>query len=164
LRAFPEAKTPLLQVDFSEIHRLPVVETSDSGNLARLIRVSVLAQQEVPAIDAVVHETIGLRAGIRERMFSAILVVQEALIEPHLPVMLVAKGAKFLARLGSRHGTYSGTRPTDLPSETVYNWNTLVPSNFGIIPRWLLSYAGGPQVSRAYSSGGKIGLVSLELG
>jgi hypothetical protein len=56
--------------------------------------------------------------------------VQEALIEPHLPVMLVTKCAKFLARLGSRHRTSSGTRPTDLPSETAYNWNTLVPLNF----------------------------------
>ncbi|HWO32277.1 MAG TPA: hypothetical protein VNO32_26070, partial [Candidatus Acidoferrum sp.] len=116
-----------------------------------------MAQHEVPAVDAVVDETLGLRTGIRERMFSVILAVQQALIEPHLPVMLVTKCSKFLARLGSRHGTSSGTRPTDLPSETAYNWNTLVPSNFGIIPRWLLSYAGGPQVSRAYSSGGKIG-------
>src|SRR5216684_9374738 len=151
LRAFPQAKIPFLPIDFSEIHGRPIVETSDPGNHVQLSRVFVLAQDEVSTIDVVVDETIGLRAGIRERMFSVILAVQEALIKPHLRVMLVTKRPKFLARLGSRHRPSSRTPPNKLPSETVYQWNTLVPLDFGVVPQDVLSYAGSVQVSRGYS-------------
>jgi hypothetical protein len=33
----------------------------------------------------------------------------------------------------------------------VYQWNTLVPLDFGVVPQCVLSYAGGVQVSRARS-------------
>jgi hypothetical protein len=65
--------------------------------------------------------------------------------------MLVTKRAKFLARLGSRHRPSSRTPPNELPSETVYQWNTLVPLDFGVVSQYVLSYAGGVQVSRGYS-------------
>jgi hypothetical protein len=103
LRAFPQTKIPFLPIDFSEIHGRPIVETSDAGNHVQFIHLFVLAQDEVSTIDIVVDETIGLRAGIRVRMFSVTLVVQVPLIKPHYRVMLVTKRAKFLARLGSRH-------------------------------------------------------------
>src|SRR5260370_30098237 len=133
LRASPQAELPFLRIDLSEIHGRPIAETSDAGNHVQPIHVSVLAQDEVSTIDVVVDETIGLRAGIRERMFSVILAVQEALIKPHLRVMLVTKRPKFLARLGSRHRPSSRTPPNKLPSETVYQWNTLVPLDFGVV-------------------------------
>src|SRR6266850_2552297 len=68
LRAYPQAKTLSVQIDFSEIHGRPIVETSDAGNHVQLIRVSVLVQDEVSTIDVVVDETIGLRTGIDERL------------------------------------------------------------------------------------------------
>jgi hypothetical protein len=107
-------------IDFSEIHGRPIVGASDSGNDVQLIRVSVLVQDEVSTIDVVVDETIGLRTGIGERMFSVTLAVQDPLIKPHLHMMLVTKRAKFLARLGGRHRPSSRTPPNELPSETVY--------------------------------------------
>jgi hypothetical protein len=61
-----------------------------------------------------VDQTIGLRTGICS-MFSVILAVHEALIKPHLRVMLVTKRAKFLARLGSRHRPSSRTPPNETP-------------------------------------------------
>src|SRR5438093_11566266 len=113
----------------------PIVETSDSGNHVQFIRVSVLTQDEVSTIDVVVDETIRLRTGIRERLCSVTIAVHEAPIKPHLDVMLVTKCAKFLARLGSRHRPSSGTLPNELPSETVYQWNTPVPLDFGAVPQ-----------------------------
>src|SRR6267142_4911437 len=111
LRAYPQAKTPFLQIDFSEIHGRPIAETSDAGNHVRLIRVSILAQHEISTIDVVVDEAIGLRTGIRERFCRATFTVQEALIKPHLYVMLVTKHAKFLGRPGSRHRPSCRTPP-----------------------------------------------------
>jgi hypothetical protein len=35
-----------------------------------------------------------------------------------------------------------------LPSEAVYQWGTLVPLDFGVVPQYVLSYASGVQVSR----------------
>src|SRR6267378_6290394 len=151
LRAFPQAKIPFLPIDFSEIHGPPIVETSDAGNHVQLIRVFVLAQDEVSTIDVVVNETIGLRTGIRERLSSFTLAVREALIEPHLHMMLVTKRAKFLARLGSRHRPSFRTLPNELPSETVYEWDAPVPLDFGVLPRYLVSYASTLQASRVYS-------------
>src|SRR6266850_4039919 len=151
LRAYPQAKTLSVQIDFSEIHGRPIVETSDAGNHVQLIRVSVLVQDEVSTIDVVVDETIGLRTGIDERLCRVTFAVQEALIKPHLHVMLVTKRAKFLARLGSRHRPSSRTPPNELPLETVYQWNTLVPLDFGVVSQYVRSYASGVQVSRAYS-------------
>src|SRR6266446_43424 len=114
-----------------EIRGRPIVGTSDIGNHVQLIRVSVLAQHEVSTIDVVVDQTIGLRTGIRELLYRVAFAVQEALIKPHLRVMLVTKRAKFLARLGSRHRTSSETRPTDPPRRgctsgnagSVKSWN-----------------------------------------
>ena len=152
LRAYPQAKTPFLQIDFSEIHGRPIVETSDAGNHVQLIRVSALAQDEVSAIDVVVDETIGLRTGIRERLCKvATFAVHVALIKPHLHVMLVTKCAKFLARLGTRHRPSSRAPPNELPSETVYQWK-LVPLDFGVVPQYVFSYASGVQVSRVHST------------
>jgi hypothetical protein len=151
LRAYPQAKTPFLEIDFSEIHGRPIVGTSDSGNRVQLIRVFVLARDEVSTIDIVVDETIGLRTGIRELLCRVTFAVQEALIKPHLHVMLVTKRAKFLARLGSRHRASSRTPPNELPSETVYQWNALVPLDFGVVSQYVRSYASGVQESRAYS-------------
>jgi hypothetical protein len=152
LRAYPQAKSPFPQIDFSEIHGRPIVGTSDSGNRVQFIRDSVLAQDEVSTIDVVVDETIGLRAGIRERLCRVItFAVQWALIKPHLNMMLMTKRAKFLARLGSRHRPSSRTPPNELPSETVYQWNGLVPLDFGLVSQYLVSYASGVHVSRAYS-------------
>src|SRR5712664_3704286 len=139
-------------IDFSEIHGRPIVGTSDSGNHVQLIRDSVLAQDEVSTIDVVVDETIGLRTGIRERLWKVVtFAVQEALIKPHLHVMLVTQDAKFLARLGSRHRPSSRTPPNELPSETVSRWNALAPLDFGVVPQYVLSYASGVQVSSVYS-------------
>jgi hypothetical protein len=148
LRAYPQAKSTFVRIDFSEIHGRPIVGTSDAGNHVQLIRVSALAQDEVSAIDVVVDETIVLRTGIRERLFKVTFAVQKALIKPHLHVMLVTKCAKFLARLGTRHRPSSRTPPNELLSETVYQWNTLVPLDFGVVPQCVLSYASGVQVSR----------------
>src|SRR6267143_4157488 len=111
LRASPQAKIPFLLIAFSEIHGHPIVQTSDRGNHVRLIRGSVLAQRTVSTRDVVVDETMGIRTGIRERLCSVTLAVREALIKPHLHVMLVTKRAKFLARLGSRHRPSLGTLP-----------------------------------------------------
>jgi hypothetical protein len=98
-----------------------------------------------------VDETIRLRTGIRERLFSFTRPVQEALIRPHLHMMLVTKRAKFLARLGSRHRPSFRTLPYVLQSKTVCQWNTLVRPNFGNVPQFAFSYASGVQVSRVYS-------------
>ncbi len=149
LRAYPQSKTPFLLIDLSEIHGRPIVGTSDAGNHVQLIRVSVLAQDEVSTIDVVVDETIGLRTGIDERLCRVTFAVQEALIKPHLHVMLVTKRAKFLARLGSRHRSSSRTPPNELPLETAHQWNTLVPLDFGVVSQCVRSYASGVQVSRA---------------
>src|SRR6266446_9819594 len=46
-------------------------------------------------------------------------------------MMLMTKRAKFLARLGSRHRPSFRTPPNELPSETVYQWNALVPLDLG---------------------------------
>jgi hypothetical protein len=67
-------------------------------------------------------------------------------------VMLVTKCVKFLARLGSRHRPSSSTPPNELPSETVYQWNALVPLDFGVVRQYVLSYASGVQVSRVTRS------------
>jgi hypothetical protein len=109
-----------------------------------------LAQDEVSTIDVVVDETIGLRAGIRERMFSVTLAVQDPLLKPHYHMMLVTKRAKFLARLGSRHRPSSGTPPNELPSETECQWNKLVPLDLEDVVQYVRSYASGVEVSRAY--------------
>jgi len=61
LRAYPQAKSPFPQIDFSEIHGRPIVGTSDAGNRIRFIRDSVLAQDEISTISVVVDETVGLR-------------------------------------------------------------------------------------------------------
>src|SRR5882672_2800503 len=112
LRAYPQAKSPFLQIDFSEIHGRPIVGTSDSGNRIRFIRDSVLAQDEVFTISVVVDATIGLRIGIRKRLCRVVtFAVQGVLIKPHLHMMLMTKRAKFLARLGSRHRPSSRTPP-----------------------------------------------------
>jgi hypothetical protein len=66
-------------------------------------------------------------------------------------VMLVTKRAKFLAWLGSRHRPSSRTPPNELPSETVYQGNKLVPLDFGAESQYVRSYAHGVQLSRAYS-------------
>jgi hypothetical protein len=97
-----------------------------------------------------VDETMGNRTGIRERLYSVTLAVREALIKPHLHMMLVTKRAKFLARPGSRHRPSFRTLPNVLQSKTVYQWNTLVPLDFGDVPQFVLSYASGVQVSRVY--------------
>jgi hypothetical protein len=151
LRAYPQTITPFLEIDFSEIHGRPIVGTFDSGNHAQLIRVSVLVQEEVSTIDVVVDETIRLRTGIRERLCSVTIAVQKALTKPHPHVMLVTKHAKFLARLGSRHRLSSRTPPNELPSETVYQWNALLPLDFGVVPQCVNSYASGSQMPRVYS-------------
>jgi hypothetical protein len=62
----------------------------------------------------------------------------------------VTKRPKFLARLGSRHRPSSRTPPNALPSETVYQWNKLVPFDFGVVSQRVRSYAGGAQVSRTF--------------
>src|SRR6266436_5257967 len=124
LRAYPQAKIPFLQIDLSEIHGRPIVETSDAGNHVQLIRLSALVQDEVSAIDVVVDETIGLRTGIRERLSKvATFAVQEALVKPHRYVMLVIKYAKFLTRLDIKHRPSSRAPPNELPSETAYQRN-----------------------------------------
>ena len=151
LRASPQAKIPFLLIDFSEIHGRPIVRTSDSGNRVQLIRVSVFAQREVSTRDVVVDETMGIRTGIRECLCSVTLAVREALIKPHLHMMLVTKRAKFLARLGSRHRPSFRTLPNVLQSKTVCQRNTLVPLDFGEVSQFVLSYASGVQVSRVYS-------------
>jgi hypothetical protein len=66
-------------------------------------------------------------------------------------VMLVTKRAKFLARLGSRHRPSFRTLPSVLQSQTVCQWNTLAPLDFGDVPQFVLSYASGVPVSRDYS-------------
>jgi hypothetical protein len=124
-------------IDFSEIHGRPIVGTSDVGNRIRFIRDSVLGQDEISTISVVVDETIGLRTGIRERLCTVTFAVQEALIKPHLHMMLMTKRVKFLARLGSRHRPSSRTPPNELPSETVYQWNTLVPLDFGVVSQYV---------------------------
>src|SRR3981189_3503033 len=91
LRAYPQAESSLFRIDFREIHGCPIVETSDAGNHVQLIRVSVLAQDEVSTIDVVVDETMGLRTGIRERLCTVTFAVQEPLIKPHLHMMLMTK-------------------------------------------------------------------------
>jgi len=53
-------------------------DTATLGTMSSSFVPSVLAQQEVSARDAVVGEAIGLRAGIRERLFSILLAVQVA--------------------------------------------------------------------------------------
>ena len=73
------------------------------------------------------------------------------LIKFHLHMMLVTKRAKFLARLGSRHRPSSRTPPNKLPLETVYQWNALVPLDFELVSQYVVSYASGVHVSRAYS-------------
>src|SRR5467141_35721 len=131
LRAYPQAKSPYPQIDFSEIHGRPIVGTSDSGNRVRFIRDSVLAQDEISTISVVVDKTIGLRTGIRKRLCRVVtLAVQGVPIKPHLHMMLMTKRAKFLARLGSRHRPSSRTPPNGLLSETVNQWNALVPLGF----------------------------------
>src|SRR5467141_1715721 len=152
LRASPQAKVLFVRIDLSEIHGRPIVGASYSGNHVQLVRVSVLAQHEVSTIDVVVDQTIGLRTGIRELLYRVTFAVQEALIKPHLRVMLVTKRAKFLARLGSRHRPSSRTPPNELPSETVYQWNMLVPLDLGIVSQYSLSCASGVQVSRVIPS------------
>ncbi len=152
LRAYPQAKSPFPQIDFSEIHGRPIVGTSDSGNRIRFIRDSVLAQDEVSAISVVVDETIGLRTGIRKCLCRVVtFAVQGVLIKPHLHMMLMTKRPKLLARLGSRHRPFSRTPPNELPFETVYQWNALVPLDFGLVSQYVVSYASGVHVSRAYS-------------
>src|SRR5713226_4140098 len=134
LRTYPQAKTLFVRIDFSEIHGRPIVGTSDIGNHVQTIRVSVLAQHEVSTIDVVLDQTMGLRTGIRELLYRVDFAVQEALIKTHLRVMLVTKRAKFLAWLGSRHRPSSRTPPNELPSETVYQWNALVPFDLELCP------------------------------
>jgi hypothetical protein len=149
LRAYPQAKSTFVRIDFSEIHGRPIVDTQDAGNYVQLIRVFALAQDEVSTIDVVVVETIGFRTGIRERLVT--FAVQGALIRPHLHVMLVTQDAKFLARLGSRHRPSSRTPPNELPSETECQWNKLVPSDLEDVPQYVRSYASAVEVSRVYS-------------
>jgi hypothetical protein len=84
LRTSPEAKSPFLPIDFSEIHGRSIVGTSHSGNHVQLIGVSVLARHEVSARHAVVDETIGLRTGVGEYLCTVALAVREALIKFHL--------------------------------------------------------------------------------
>jgi hypothetical protein len=127
------------------------VRTSDSGNNLILVGVSVFSLDEVSTKDVVVDETIRFRTGIRGRLCSVTIAADEAPIEPHLYVMLVTKRAKFLARLGSRHRTSSGTPPNELSSGTVSQWNALVPLDFGVVLQCILSYAGGAQMSSLYS-------------
>jgi hypothetical protein len=98
-----------------------------------------------------VDETMGIRTGIREGLYSVALAVREALTKPHLHMMLVTKCAKFLARLGSRHRPSFRTLPNVLQSKTVCQWNTPVPLDFGDVPQFVLSYASGVQLSRVYS-------------
>src|SRR5207245_261738 len=68
LRACPKAEACLFRMDFREIHRHPVKETSDFGQHVHLIPVSVLAQHEVSTMGVVADETIGLRTAIRGRL------------------------------------------------------------------------------------------------
>jgi len=139
------------------------VGTSDSGNRVRFIRDSVLAQDEVSTISVVVDKTIGLRTGIRKRLCRVVtFAVQGVLIKPHLHMMFMTKRAKFLARLGSRHRPSSRTPPNRLLWETVYQWNALVPFDFGLVSQYLVSYASGVHASRAYSlEGTEIGRVRI---
>jgi len=101
-RAYPQAIFSFVQIDFSEIHGRPIVEAPDPGNHFQIISMSVLARQEISTIDAVVDEAIRLGTGIRCRL-PGVLAVGKALLQPHLYVVLVTKGAKCLAWLACRH-------------------------------------------------------------
>ena len=148
------------RMDFREIHRHPVKETSDFGQHVHLIPVSVLAQHEVSTMGVVADETIGLRTAIRGRLSCVIPVIQEAPIQPHFQKMFVTKRAKVFARLSSRHIPSSRTPPNVLLPDTVSQWNTLGPLGFGVVPQYVNSYASDLRLSRVYSLKVHAGLAS----
>jgi len=117
--------------------------------MSQLIRVSVLAQDEVSTIDVVLDETIGLRTGIRERLCSVTNRSSRGSIKPHLHVMLVTKRVKFLARWVAGIGPPLGHPQNELPPETVYQWKRAGSVRFGAVPSYLRSYASGVWLSRA---------------
>jgi len=160
LRACPKAEASLFRMDFREIHRHPVKETSDFGQHVHLIPVSVLAQHEVSTMGVVADETIGLRTAIRGRLSCVIPVIQEAPIQPHFQKMFVTKRAKVFARLSSRHIPSSRTPPNVLLPDTVSQWNTLGPLGFGVVPQYVNSYASDLRLSRVYSLKVHTGLAS----
>src|SRR5260370_32039049 len=93
LRAYPQTIVPLVPIDFSKVHRHPVVETPDCGNHFQIIPVSVMARQEVPTRDAVVDEAIRLPTGMRCRLPGTFIALPKNLLPPLL-VVLVTKGAE----------------------------------------------------------------------
>src|SRR5258705_5023473 len=151
LWASPQAKLFFREIGFREIHGGSIARTLHPWRRFQRVPVSVLVQDEVSVRDAVADETFRLRTGIPKRMCTDNFAVQYPLIRPHLHMMLVTKRAKFLAWLGSRHRPSSGTPPKELPSETVYEWDAPVPLDFGVLPRYLVSYASTLQASRVYS-------------
>src|SRR5437660_10009826 len=102
LRAYPQAIFPFVQIDFGKVHGRPVVEAPDGGNYFQIVCVSGLPRQEISTRDAVVHDAIRLRTGIRGGL-PGVLAVGKALLQPHFNVVLVTKCAKCLAWLACRH-------------------------------------------------------------
>src|SRR5438552_6683438 len=102
-RAYPQAIFPFVQIDFGKVHGRPVIEAPDRGNHFQIIPMSVLARHEISTIDAVVDEAIRLGTAIRCRLPGVFPAVGKALLQPHLHVVLVTKGAKCLAWLACRH-------------------------------------------------------------
>ncbi|PYU63837.1 MAG: hypothetical protein DMG49_27700 [Acidobacteria bacterium] len=129
LRTSPEAKTPSLPIDFSEIHGRPIVGTAHPRNRVQLISVSVLAQHEVSTRHAVVDETIGHRTRIGRGRRGLTLDHQGNLSPPHVYVMFVAEWVKFLTRLHTRH---MASTEFDTPSDRVTEGMGFVFNRSGI--------------------------------
>src|SRR5438128_10428685 len=99
LRAYPQTIFSFVQIDFSEIHGRRLVEAPDCGNQFQVILMSVLARHEISTIDAVVHDAIRLRTGIRCRLPGVFPAVGKTLLQPHFKVLLGTTGAKSSPRL-----------------------------------------------------------------
>ena len=103
--ASPQAKTPLLRLNLSEVHKYAVIWTTDTGCHVAQNLVSLLGGDEVSMHTVVVDKATRFRTGIDQCLYGLSPNFQRNVGRVHLRVMFVAKRVEFLAGQGSRHAS-----------------------------------------------------------
>jgi hypothetical protein len=103
--ASPQAKTPLLRLNFSEVHKYAVIWTTDTGCHVAQNLVSLLGGDEVSMHTVVVDKATRFRTGIDQCLYGLSPNFQRNVGKVHLRVMFVAKRVEFLAGQGGRHAS-----------------------------------------------------------
>src|SRR4029077_4954897 len=93
VRAPPKAKTPLIRLDLSKIHKPPVPRTTDTGDDVSIRVFSPRDHHEVSIAAVIAYRAAGCRAEVARQLFQPAEGWQN-LTELHPDVVLIAKWTK----------------------------------------------------------------------